>query len=58
MTSQSPLLRSGLPEIALKTDFRAHFGGYFVDKELLITPQIMVAANFRLQHRDQRVILH
>ena len=36
----------------------AQFGGYFVDKELLITQQIFVAANFRLQQCDQHVILH
>ena len=32
--------------------------GFFFDKEMLITQEIMVAANFRLQYRDQRDTLH
>ena len=33
-------------------------GGHFSGKEMLITRQIMLVANFRLRHRHRRLILH
>ena len=59
MTSRSPLARSGISNVAVKTGvFQAHFGRTISETKMLLTGQKMVAATLPLHHRDQRLILH
>ena len=58
VTSRSPLARIGIPSVAVKSGFQAHFGGQIWKIKMLITQQIIVIATFQLHHRHQRFLLY